>query len=448
MQYFKVSAAKNNEKIDLIVRYNSEHEARESLHKQGYSILQIEVTTAPETQENTSVFYFEIRVGGEKKTGQIYATDWFKAYRKLVDDLGYEVISLTDKKDATEEEKIYSTIRAKESYLLYKKWDAPKIVQNESNTSKKEVEQRENLDPTSVLGKEITRIQGAILRVSQKLDQCIDQYQNEIPGDKLEKLKILTTQLKQIRHITNIEKLRHIGEACLVKLGELELFILQSKTGIKRSDFLRETNSLLKEIGSDKKIGSDREEIEQKLKGILRTIGEAFSRKEEVKQKEGIDKQSFLYLKNLRELWIYETKLKEIRKEQWKNIFASSDIKKRLSLKARLLKQNISIVRGRIEKKTLSYSKIVKGLSYYTKLIIWVTQSLANLALYSVLSVTFLYQLLQYIQPKETSLDPILFPLVLAALFALIFRTIRYIWSIGVGMGVFLLVTFALQINF
>ncbi len=41
MQSFQAVCAKNNQKIELIVRYNSLEEARHELHLQGYSIIEI-----------------------------------------------------------------------------------------------------------------------------------------------------------------------------------------------------------------------------------------------------------------------------------------------------------------------------------------------------------------------------------------------------------------------
>lgn len=41
MQSFQAICAKNNQKVELIVQYNSLEEARQALHSQGYSIIEI-----------------------------------------------------------------------------------------------------------------------------------------------------------------------------------------------------------------------------------------------------------------------------------------------------------------------------------------------------------------------------------------------------------------------
>ncbi len=37
-------------------------------------------------------FYFDIRVNDQIKTGKIQSDDVFKSYKKLIDDLGYDVV--------------------------------------------------------------------------------------------------------------------------------------------------------------------------------------------------------------------------------------------------------------------------------------------------------------------------------------------------------------------
>ena len=57
MKTFRTICAKNNQKVDLIVKYDSLEIARESLHKQGYSILEISEIT--DSILDSGVFYFE-----------------------------------------------------------------------------------------------------------------------------------------------------------------------------------------------------------------------------------------------------------------------------------------------------------------------------------------------------------------------------------------------------
>jgi hypothetical protein len=59
MPFYKVVAAINGKKVELTAKFDSAEIARESLHKDGYSIIEIHETTSP-TDITGSVFYFEI----------------------------------------------------------------------------------------------------------------------------------------------------------------------------------------------------------------------------------------------------------------------------------------------------------------------------------------------------------------------------------------------------
>ena len=66
MPFFRVVAAKNGQKVELTAKFDSDIAARESLHKDGYSIIEIRETSAPVETAGT-VFYFEIELNGQKK---------------------------------------------------------------------------------------------------------------------------------------------------------------------------------------------------------------------------------------------------------------------------------------------------------------------------------------------------------------------------------------------
>ena len=79
-----------------------------------------------------------------------------------------------------------------------------------------------------------------------------------------------------------------------------------------------------------------------------------------------MDKNSFIYFKNQRELSVYKEILgkndiviiKTIFTFQWNKL-------KKLFLKKKLLQQNIQIIDNRIHNKNISYTKIVHGFQYY-----------------------------------------------------------------------------------
>ena len=133
MKAFKAICAKNNQKIELLARYETLEEAREDLHKQWYSIIDIQEIS--EFNENLGVFYFDAIINGSKKTWQIKSNDIFKAYLKLTDDLHYEVIYIYDRKDAQEKEKILITEKIKESHFIYNQKNKEKETKKEIKTA-------------------------------------------------------------------------------------------------------------------------------------------------------------------------------------------------------------------------------------------------------------------------------------------------------------------------
>lgn len=84
----------------MILSGESESDAREKIHKEGYSILTVQEITESEIQGNK--FRFQIQSQGEIKNGIIVGDDIFKVYKKLRGDLGYTVISLFPDGDEAE----------------------------------------------------------------------------------------------------------------------------------------------------------------------------------------------------------------------------------------------------------------------------------------------------------------------------------------------------------
>jgi len=97
MPKYKIVASKSNKKYSLILTAGSDLEARERIHKQGYSILSVSETNDAEIQGNK--FIFEIQTENGSKKGVIIGNDIFKAYVKLVDELEYNIVSLYPETD-------------------------------------------------------------------------------------------------------------------------------------------------------------------------------------------------------------------------------------------------------------------------------------------------------------------------------------------------------------
>lgn len=225
--------------------------------------------------------------------------------------------------------------------------------------------------------------------------------------------------------------MENVLEDSLNTIGSVELFLLKQGMVEEKQKFLSQTNNLLKEIGSDDKIQTEEEkqkDIGYKLKSFLQKVT---TKKEENTEDEveTIDTNSFVYLKNKRELSIYKKRLRKNTRDIIKKIlsFKFSDLK-RLLLKRKLLKQNIQIVQNRIHQKQVSYTKIVHGFGYYRDqffaLVYWISLLMtAVMGLYS-----FVYIILSTLDTMgkielaflQKSLFFVVFFAVLSFLFSLI----------------------------
>lgn len=361
MQSFQAICAKNNQKVELIVQYNSLEEARQALHKQGYSI--IEIKQAGENENQGKVFYFDIILDGHKKSGQIQSTDIFKAYIKLVADLHYQVVSIYEDIHATEEEKKFTTSRIYSGYLLY-------LEQNTKKEEKKEekIEQTTQVQAAysdisnTFIGKEIHKYYILIERIIQKIETILNTHGSYLDPERKAKLGEFVLALRQLKNTTNIDKLRIVSESALVKIGELELELLQSNKIVEKQGFLNETNELLKKFGSSVTIRDPDTDVFLKIRRIIGHLYLSFFAKEKTTQREAkIDTQSFIFYKNLRELNLYKEKLYAVQKSLLiANILFQKDKITRLSIRKKLIIQNIQLIEKRIKNVTFSYTNIVK----------------------------------------------------------------------------------------
>ncbi|EKE29128.1 MAG: hypothetical protein ACD_2C00221G0010 [uncultured bacterium (gcode 4)] len=391
MAFFKAVCAKNNQKIELLVQFGSIEEARENLHRQWYSIIELKETSG-NTLWDTGVFYFDILADWKVKTWQISSNDIFKAYVKLVDNLHYDVIHIYDQKDRDEKEKILITQKVKNSYDIFK-WT--KVEQDRKNEEKKIEDKKqehvksqwENLP--EFLKKELNFYYGLIDKVLEKIDFILNNFRENLSEEKKEKLNELYNKLKQVKNITNVTKLKLIWEIALVKIWELQVELLEGHIIDNKKWILSETNKLLKSFWSSKQVILPEDDIRLKLNKIINDLIDNF--KDFIKtnaKKDKIDKNSWKYYDILREKNIYEKKLKEVNKEITKNFF-NKENKKRLELKKKLIKQNITLLWNRINNKKISYTKTIKGFNYYKDVIIYLLQRISDTIIYSL----FIYSL-------------------------------------------------------
>jgi len=447
MQTFQAVCAKNNQKIELVVRYNSLEEARADLHKQGYSI--IDIKQIEEREDIGKVFYFEILIDGKKKSGQIQADDLFKAYIKLVDDLKYTVVAIYEDKNSSDEEKIFVTSKIQASYLLYKQQNIKKEVKKEVKIEQTFQKSNDASDiSASYIGKEIQTYYGLIDKILIKIETLLVKYTMEISDERKRKLQEIHTTLKQLKNTTNIDKLRIISEKALLKIWAVELELVRWTVDIQKQEFINETNDLLRKFWSSERIRNPETDVILKGKRILNELIQNFSFIKEGKKEGKKDTQSFVFYKNLRELHIYKQKLNETNRNLFiATILFQKEKQQRLQLKKRLIIQNIQLIENRIKNIRFSYTKIVKWIHYYTDIGIYSLSYIGDIILYGMFfySIFFIFSQSTHILLLNYS---IFYPVVLFSFFSLLTKMMKNIPSIVIFFIVYGIFFLFLQVNF
>jgi len=448
MQSFQAVCAKNNQKVELVVKNNSLEEARQALHNQGYSIITIK--EADETENRGKVFYFDIILDGHKKNGQIQSTDIFKAYIKLVNDLHYQVISIYEDINATEEEKRFTTSKIHSGYLLYLEQNTKKEVKKEEKIEQTTQVQATYTDISDTfVGKELQKYYILIDKILQKIENILQIYGQDIESERKEKLQDFLITLKQLKNTTNIDKLRIIAESVLIKIWELELELLQTNKIKEKQNFLSETNELLKKFGSWERITNPETDIYKKIQTIITEIGNNFFvKKEIINGEKKIDTQSYIFYKNLRELNIYKEKLHTTQKDLFLAIiFFQKEKITRLSIRKKLIVQNIQLIEKRIKNVKFSYTSIVNWFQYYLDVIIFLLKTIGNYMVYIiyVYSLFFVYFSLWQSFSFNYWIIKII---VIFSFFSFLTRFIKNKSSLIIYTGVFIFFYIFLQLNF
>lgn len=389
---FRAICSKWNQKLTLSLSANSIDEARSILHGQGYSIMEIqESSQASMTQEswNDNFFFFDAIINGQQKSGKIQSEDVFKAYKKLIEDLGYNITYIYTTEGMNEEQKKVITAKVRDGYMLYQQsiWIDTSIKKNQSE---REVDMAE-ISPQVL--KEISHYNTIIDSTIEKIQNLFLKYHNTISHEKRSELENIEATLAQSKGLSNLWKLKTIVENALMVIWNLESELIKTDIDGDKKKISDETNSLLKQIGSSSRIANEKDiDIGKSITWFLNS----FQKKTEVKveQKKKVDTNSFIFYKNLRELNTYKENLNAVEIEILKSIvkFQFSKIK-RLLLKKKLLEQDIQIIDNRIHNKNISYTKIVKWTKYYSDIFFTIFQKIWDIIFYSLLlySITYVF---------------------------------------------------------
>lgn len=354
--------------MTLSLSASSIDEARSILHKQWYSIIDIKEIVDTSILNEGNFFYFDIISNWNRQSWKIQSDDIFKAYRKLVEDLKYQVLYIYTSPNADEDQKKMMTAKVQDGYRMY----LDSIGKKEEDFKQKTPEKSELEGISEVLLKEIERYTKIIDDTISKIQNLlIKNHEIITPEQKslLERTEITLVQLKGTRNIWNIQTTL---EASLKDIGAIEIEILKQGHIQEKTKFLAETNNLLKNIGSSDKIQTEEEKqatVEYKLQSFFSGIFSSKKADTPKKEVQTLDTNSFTFFKNKRELDIYKKSLSANDVAIIKAItsFQFSKIKK-LFLKRKLLNQNIQIIENRINNKSISYTKVIRWFDYYLDL--------------------------------------------------------------------------------
>ncbi len=449
---FQAICSKWSKKLTLSLSAANIEEARSLLHSQGYSIMELKEIT----QENKSVskdtnfFYFDIRINGQIKTGKIQSDDVFKSYKKLIEDLGYDVIYIYTNEWMNEEQKKIITAKVRDSYRMYKE----SIWENIDDHKIETKDEKEIQEISPQILREVERYWLIIDSTIEKIQNLMLKYHNTIPDDKKLWLEAIERILLQSKWSSNLGKIKMNVEDALKKVWEIELVLVKDQMGDEKKRFLEETNSLLKQIGSSNRIETKKSESLDIGKALSSFFGKITTKSEDKKEAKKIDTNSFIYYKNQRELNLYNESLNQTDIQILKAIFTFQFSKvKRLRLKKKLLLQNIQIIDNRINNKNISYTKIVHGFQYYLDAFLKTIDAFSRVLTYALFFYVLTYftlNILAYFDVLHFDLqaNKMFLYITIISLIAAILSFVRTIWGFVLSLPLFYIIVYFLSINF
>lgn len=463
MKTFRIVASKNNNKVTLVNQYDSLEEARSDIGRQGYAI--IEIGELKEGMTLEGIFYFEIQTSDGIRKGKIKSDDIFKAYIKLVDDLGYKVLFIYDRVDATDEYKKLMTVNIEKSYIIYQEQAGKK--KKTITTDPKEKDASENF----AAKKEIERLHIVYAKMLTKAETLLNTYREDLSSDVRNDLGDIINHIKTIGSISNIDRLRAFGEESLRKIGAAEISIINKRSIHEKKAFLEETNKLLKGVGSHKAVTHEDDSILGSLKKIFEPLLARLKSKKtplrvvkpnislessEIKQgatHKVVKKGSYLYYHVLKDIESYKKKKRIIFREWLHALFRldSEGIRSK-KIKLGLITQNIRLLNARLSGRTFSYTKIIQGVHFYLRQLLVLIQGFANLyiTVFAVVTAYFAtsYAFASFFQKALFLRPSFFFLLVVAAAGAVTIKACSRLWHLVPAALVFGVFVLLLQINF
>lgn len=389
---FQAICSKWNQKLTLSLTANSIEEARSILHGQGYSIMEIKEFST--TQTGGNFFYFDVLVNNQLKSGKIQSDDIFKSYKKLIEDLKYNVVYIYTNEWMPEDQKKMITAKVRDSYRLYKQ----SMGEDIDNIKIETQDEKDIQEISPQILKEIERYVLIIDSTIEKIQNIFLKYHSIVTPERKIQLEQLVQALLQAKGSSNLGKIRTITEQALTTVWWVEVELAKAGMNSDKKRLLEETNALLKQIGSEERVEILQPGSIDVGKSITSFFTKVAKTTNEPKKSEAkkVDTNSFIYYKNQRELNLYKENLNKNDIQIMKAILTFQFSKlKRLKLKKKLLSQNIQIIDNRINNKNISYTKIVHGFEYYMDLFISGINQITTIFTYALFVYIVIYITLQ-----------------------------------------------------
>ncbi len=440
MQKFKITATKNQKKYSLVLSAESQKEAQEKVHNEGYSILKIEEFNPEENIKNSSAKRFVFRGDKlwEEKKWVIMWNDIFKLYVKLKDELDYTILELYPEEDSLyenedERKKLISNL---EAWYVLQKQSSPVVKEKKQELTKEQNMNSVWVSSDFYLKKQLESTYLLVDSVVNKFHVLFQEREIfHIDDETYGKLQDIYTKLIAIKSTTNLPKLKEVWELALIKLAEVEMRWLQYEKKQQAQEYLKETNKLLKKIGSKEQFRDPETDMILYLKNKfqdaivklkLSSIKESLKKEE----KKVVDTETYDYLKLLLQLEKYEKKHKEVNKAIVKNFiiflnpFSQWDEKIKTLLKKKVIEQNISILRAKKSWHISSYTSMKKWFQKTLDSIADFLKLIESLSLAFVLFFSILF-LFSSSYPSLISLNNIALPYFLLFFLLLLLTEIR-----------------------
>lgn len=393
---FQAICSKWNKKLTLSLTASNREEARDILHKQGYSIIEIQETVDTTPLQEGNFFYFDIVLNGQFQTGKIQSDDIFKAYKKLVEDLKYDVQYIYTAPDVPEDQKKIITAKVKDGYRMYLESIGGKVEDTVDILKKDDTEE---FSPQ--LLKELEKYGKIVDETIVKIQNILVANHEIITPEQKTVLERIEMDLVGIKGMRNIGKIQSTLETALKQIGMIELEILKKWAIKEKAKFLAETNKLLQWVGSNEKIQTE-EDKNNSLEGKFQSFLKLFTEKKEEKKptNEGkLDTNTFAYFKNKRELDIYKKAHQKNNSAIMNAILTGKfSLVKKLLLKRKLLLQNIQIIENRIQNRAVSYTKLVHGFDFYVNRFFSIISTIGTILSIALFFYTFAFILLNSLQ--------------------------------------------------